>query len=145
MTSPNGCTIAIQAILLKSKKKILYSIYSTPSPLPFSHISCFLFITKPQNLTNPGLKVANPALIHPYLKTTVCVSFVLGLQQFYIKNVYCKYCNDWTSDSLIPMNDIKFIGETCSNVSLDSLSMLQCIRIYHKDISLLHVYSQYVV
>ena len=55
MTSPNGCTIAIQAILLKSKKKIL---------------------------TNPGLKVANPALIHPYLKTTVCVNFVLGLQQF---------------------------------------------------------------
>ena len=67
MTSPNGCTIAIQAILLKSKKKIL---------------------------TNPWLKVANPALIHPYLKTTVCVSFVLGLQQFYIKNEYCKYCND---------------------------------------------------
>ena len=67
MTSPNGCTIAIQAILLKSKKKIL---------------------------TNPGLKVANPALIHPYLKTTVCVIIVLGLQQFYIKNEYCKYCND---------------------------------------------------
>ena len=74
--------LLFKLFFLNLKKKILYSIYSTPSPLPFSHISCFLFITKPQNLTNPGLKVANPALIHPYLKTTVCVNFVLGLQQF---------------------------------------------------------------